>query len=102
MRDRNGERDARWRAAAAEDLVWLSWGGDHVAYHRSSGKTHFLNDSSHFLLTELLREPRDIEAVAAAFGAGEGEGEDAGARHEVASMLAHFEELGLIERVWPA
>lgn len=92
MRERDAGRRGRWRAAPAEHVVWTSWDDDYVAYHRPSGKTHFLNASSHYLLTELLREPRDVQAVADAFGDS--------SLAEVAAMLEHFEHLGLIEDAW--
>jgi PqqD family protein of HPr-rel-A system len=70
-----------------------------VVYHRPSGKTHLLNEASYYLLTELLTEPKDLAAIAAAFEPGAG----GPAREEyldsVAEILRRLEQYGLIERV---
>jgi len=76
----------------------VSWGDDQVAYHRPSGRTHFLNAASHFLISELLREPRDLEAVVDAFLTDDGNGanSDALVREEISRLLDRLEQLGLI------
>lgn len=74
-------------------------GDGFVVYHRPSGKTHLLNEASHRLLTQLLIEPKDLAAIAAAFDPG-GAGP---AREEyldsLTEMLRRLERYGLIERV---
>lgn len=100
MREQRSDTRASWRLRAPDDLAWASWNDEFVAYHRPSGKTHFLNAASHFLLTELLPEPRDTAAIAAIFTSEEshGAGVPGETFQEVLSMLEHFEQLGLIER----
>lgn len=105
MQQDRGEPVARWRACEPGAIVWVCWDDDFVAYHRPSGKTHFLNTSSHYLLSDLLLEPRDAEAVRRAFEApaantdGNTDDDSDDLQREVESLLDHFEQLGLIERV---
>ncbi len=68
-------------------------------YHRPSGKTHLLNDASHHLLTELLRERKDLATIVAEFDPGDGSVETEQDLQRVRSMLFRLEQLGLIERL---
>lgn len=91
----------RWRATAADDLSWIDRGDGYVAYHRPSGKTHFLNDASHALLTEILVEPQEVADVVAALAAGSAAASpppDAEVAQELEAMLTRFEQLGLVHR----
>ena len=53
-----------WRASPVEDIAWVRFDDEYVAYHRPSGKTHFLNAATHRLLTDLLVEPASVATVA--------------------------------------
>lgn len=82
----------RWRAVDPLDIAWIGWEESFVAYHRPSGKTHFLNAFSHWLLTEFLIEPTTLGEVQSATS------DDANAG-EISALLERFEELGLLVRV---
>lgn len=88
----------RWRSAPAETIRWVVWEDTHIAYHRPSGMTHFLNDSSRLLLDDLLDTPMTAEQVAAKFSdIAAARGEDA--VDEARALLERFEELGIVEQV---
>lgn len=89
--------NSRWQACPGDDFVWVEFDGDYVAFHRPSGKTHLLNPVSEALLTEILREPRGVDAVVAALG-GAPEGGEVEYIAEIVAMLDRFEELGLVMR----
>jgi len=97
---KNARHDPSWYVRDPAELIWASWNESYVAYHRPSGKTHFLNAASYELLTELLREPRDIETIATEFSPAESEDEVASARNrdQLAALLNQLEQLGLIRR----
>jgi len=89
----------RWRSVPQSEIVWSRWGHDYVAYHRLSGKTHYLNAASEQLLTRILLLPKDAETVAIEFvGRDAGEGDNPVAA-SMTDMLEHFEYLGLVERL---
>lgn len=83
----------QWQAAPPESLDWASWGGEHVLYHRPSGKTHLLNAASVRLLTVILLAPRSLSEIETEL-AGGGIAQDGA---EVLGMLLRLEELGLVE-----
>ena len=72
-----------------------------MVYRRPSGKTHFVNSTTVFLLDHVLRQPTDLEAACRAIvlsqHGGDGEvGDDL--RREVAAVLVRLEDLGLVEQ----
>lgn len=88
-----------WRSRSPDEIIWSIFDGDFIAYHRPSGKTHFLNAASYVLITEVLKESCDVDAVAAVFT-----DEEKGVRSPdvvagFRSLLEHLEILGLIDRV---
>ncbi len=87
----------KWRSSRQTDFVWCRWGDNFIAFHRPSGKTHYLNDASERLLTRILLVPMNAAEIAAEFA-------DAGICSdqivdEMILMLGHLEELGLVERL---
>jgi len=97
MQVRDQEPVARWRACPPDDLVWVSLDEDFVVYHRPSGKTHFLNAASHYLISELLHEPRTLVEVCEAFSAATPVAASPQmARDELCQLLEHLDRLGLI------
>ncbi|GMU68273.1 MAG: hypothetical protein AMXMBFR37_06060 [Steroidobacteraceae bacterium] len=78
--------------------MWADWDDLAVLYHRPSGKTHFINASTAFLLEHLVDTPVGIEAATQALAAAQGAVADEALREEVAATLLRLEELGLIER----
>ncbi|WP_405240421.1 HPr-rel-A system PqqD family peptide chaperone [Lentisalinibacter orientalis] len=100
MRPRSSDDSPSWYVPFPDDLIWASWGDSYVAYHRPSGKTHFLNSASHELLCEVLRESADIEAIARDFApVNDNDGVVSSRdREQLAALLNHLEELGLVRR----
>jgi PqqD family protein of HPr-rel-A system len=68
-----------------------------VLFHKPSGKTHFVNAATAYLLCELLQKPQPLGAVVALF-APSPEDEDGESVGAVLDLLRHLEDLGLIER----
>ena len=89
----------RWRRCADEDLLIASCGRDFVAYHRPSGKTHLLNESSHTLITEFLEGNPDLDEIVDRFAAEPGSLDHDDFTAHMAAMLYSLEQLGLVERV---
>ena len=79
-----------------DDIVWVSFGEDFVVFHRPSGKTHFLNEASKFLLTELLLDARDFPSILEAFASDDSEDHSEEYVRQMKSMLARLEDLGLV------
>ena len=84
----------KWTTGAADELIWANWGDAFVAYHRPSGRTHFLNQASYDLLLGFLSTPQDMHAIAAQVGLRPDENPDD--LDELEGFLERFEELGLI------
>lgn len=99
MESHLGEDTDRWRSAPPESVAWVSWGNDRIAYHRPSGGTHFLNLASKKLVTEILRQPSDLNGVLAAFGVSETDPDWVMQQNEMRSLLLQLEHLGFIERL---
>ncbi|MEZ5532039.1 MAG: HPr-rel-A system PqqD family peptide chaperone [Steroidobacteraceae bacterium] len=87
-----------WRAESAQCL-WTDWDDLAVLYHRPSGKTHFINAPTAFLLEQFSAAPSTLDAVARALAEAQGRAIDDELREGVAGMAQRLEELGLIERV---
>lgn len=77
--------------------MWISWDDDFVAYHRPSGKTHFLNAASNFLIAGHLVEPRTTDEVALAFRSPAAAGGHGDTLPDVVPLLERLEHLGLID-----
>jgi PqqD family protein of HPr-rel-A system len=88
----------RWRSRAPADVVWFDIPPDFIAFHRPSGKTHFLNEASKVLLTELLAEPKELAEILNVFPIVAEEGGDNLRADKMQDLLVHLEALGLIER----
>jgi PqqD family protein of HPr-rel-A system len=87
----------RWKAPAHHELLWEEWEREFVVFDPRSGHTHLLNEMAAASLQALASHSLDAEELtrflALEFGVAENE---ALARH-VADMLAHFDDIGLIE-----
>lgn len=83
-----------WQSCSPADIVWADLGNDLVIFHRPSGKTHFLNASSAFLLDEVLRNPVTFDEIVDAFTIDPGDGGEKTA--VIGDMLLHLERLGLV------
>ena len=82
-----------------DDILWVSFDDDFVVYHRPSGKTHFLNEASKILLTELLADAKDLPSILDAFAVEDSEEHSEEYAHQMKGMLARLEDLGLIQSV---
>ncbi len=92
--------EPEWRRPDAAQCIWAEWQADvSVIYHRPSGKTHFINPSTAFLLERLLEGPATVGSAAQALAAAQERRADDALRDDVAGILLRLEELGLIERV---
>ena len=80
-----------------DNLVWVSFDDDFVVYHRPSGKTHFLNEASKVLLTELLDDARDLPSILDAFATADSEDHSEEYVRQMKGMLGRLEDLGLIQ-----
>ena len=89
----------RWRARSSDEIVWACFDEDYVAFHRPSGKTHFLNSASYRLICEILIEPRDFDAIIGEFISDEFNGDLAAYAAQMRTMLDHLDNLGLVERL---
>ena len=88
----------KWRRARDAGFASFDCGDGFVIYHRLSGKTHLLNDSSYYLLTDLLNEPMGLEEIAETFDPGHDDVSASEYTNQMASMLLRLEQFGLIER----
>lgn len=88
-----------WRARSPDEIVWAHFDEDYVAFHRPSGKTHFLNAPSYRLICEILTEARDLDAIIGGFVTDENDSDPAAHVGKMRAMLDHLENLGLVERV---
>lgn len=86
----------RYRTAAAALLIWAEFDGSYVLFHRPSGKTHFLNESSAFLLLQVLQEPRTAEEATEELLTGQVAPIDPSQHQYVRELLRRFGELGII------
>lgn len=87
----------RWRAAQPGCIAWAHCGNRVVAYHRPSGKTHFLNDASYALLSDVLGKPRTLEEIAHTMFGGDDDAPDAFVE-QLYGQLDRFEQIGLVYR----
>jgi PqqD family protein of HPr-rel-A system len=82
-----------------DDILWVSLDDNFVVYHRPSGKTHFLNQSSKVLITEILADAKDLSSVLAAFAHIDTDAHSEDLARQVTGMLDRLEDVGLIQRV---
>lgn len=88
----------RWRSAPDSEILWVAWNDDYIAYHRPSGKTHFLNAATFDLLDKVLREPRDVAGSLTELARLRGAEPDLTQRSYMAGLLVRLEQLGLVRR----
>jgi PqqD family protein of HPr-rel-A system len=91
--------NSKWRSRSPDEIVWAQFDDEFVAYHRSSGQTHFLNKASHLLICDILHEARDFKEIADEFAEDDIDGHPKGYYEEMKAMLDRLEMLGLVERV---
>ncbi len=89
----------RWRRCAEDEIEILSCGRDFVAYHRPSGKTHLLNESSYKLITDVLDDQPTFGEIADRCVSHEDAPDPRELLDHLAKMLENLEKLGLVERL---
>jgi PqqD family protein of HPr-rel-A system len=94
----------RWQRRCRDDLIWADFNDQFVVFHRSSGQTHFLNESAAVLLIDVLASPATLDEAARTLLGDLDQTPIPGApsremRERVLRMLVRFEELGLVQRV---
>ena len=89
----------KWRSRSPDEIVWAVFDQDYIAYHRPSGKTHFLNAASQLLVCDILNEPRGLSAIADEFTSEVTNGHPDVYLEQMKAMLDRLEHLGLIERL---
>lgn len=87
-----------WRAIEPSNVLWVNWGDDYVLYHRPSGKTHFVNTATAYLLGIVLCEPKSALAASAALAGFGRAAEDEKFGAEIADLLVRLEHVGLVNR----
>lgn len=92
------DRDTCWKAADASLMVWAEFGDDCVLFHRPSGKTHFVNQTTRELLSAMQHRSMTTAQIALAYGAEGGSVADAAADEQITATLLRFEALGLLRR----
>ena len=88
-----------WRARLPDEFIWAHFDADYIAFHRPSGKTHFLNAASHLLIVEVLTRARDLDAIVSEFVSNEDNDDPAAYVEQMRAMLDHLENLGVVDRV---
>jgi PqqD family protein of HPr-rel-A system len=96
--EREDNAGSTWRAVPAPDLIWAEVDGQFVAYHRASGKTHFLNAPAAALLRSVLVAPKTAATATEELAAMQGAHTDASFNAAVSQLLGHLEHLGLVEQ----
>jgi len=89
----------KWRSRSSSQIVWAIFDQDYVAFHRPSGKTHFLNEASYLLISEILAEPQSLDTIVREFVSGEDEANPAPYASQMRAMLDHLEDFGLVDRL---
>ncbi len=88
-----------WLRAEGAQCLWADWDDLAVLYHRPSGKTHFINAATAFLLEQFNAAPAPLDAASRALAEAQGLAVDDGLREGVAGMAQRLGALGLIARV---
>lgn len=99
MSNVTGQSEVKWCATAPDDIVWTGWNDEWVAFHRPSGRTHFLNAASKRLISEILLEPLDLPGILDEFGRVQDRNQQQLQSEEMFSMLERFDHLGLIDKL---
>lgn len=96
-----GDNTVLWRSVSADEIVYANWQGEWVVYHRPSGKTHLLNESSVRLIRDLLVQPTRASELVPAFLPATDPPPDAEIQRQFVALLERLEHLGLVRRESP-
>lgn len=95
--DSETDSDILWQVVVRGSLPMHAWDGDYVVYNPLSGATHVLDVASGQVLAAVINDrmsARDICRHLANFLDVQ---DDQGMARTVAGLIAHLDELGLIE-----
>lgn len=90
---------SKWFVNFADETLWLTGDDACVAFHRPSATTHFLNESSRALLTEILGEPKDLQSIMTDLGLDNSDDGDDSDVRQIIGLLNRLEHLGLVDRL---
>ncbi len=90
---------SKWFVRHSDEILWLTGDDACVAFHRPSAMTHFLNESSKALLTEVLAEPKDLQSIMIELGLDVSDDAGESAVNQIVGLLNRFEHLGLVDRL---
>lgn len=92
-------RSSAWRVAPQFPPVVCHWDGDYLVYNPLSGHTHILDIESGEVLDAVMAGALDEAGICRRLGALLEVPEDDVLAVHVAEILAHLDQLGLIERI---
>lgn len=81
------------------DLLWVEGDDADIVYHRPSGRTHCVNAATTYLLLDVLKEPKHLNAVIHDLKTGRGIDSQDLSPEYVTGLLLRLEELGLVQRL---
>jgi PqqD family protein of HPr-rel-A system len=90
--------DERWCLRTNINLRWENWGDQWWLFQGVSGETHSLNPLGAAILTHLQSKPSDLDQLCEHLSMELDFAPNENIRAQVASTLARFDELGLIQR----
>jgi PqqD family protein of HPr-rel-A system len=84
--------------ARTGDFCWEEWEERYVLFHRSSQKTHYLNQTSALVLQHLIESPHSVETLADSLAEESGEPTSDELRSNISRLLRRLETQGLAMR----
>lgn len=90
---------ARWEVPADSELLWRSWGNEHIVYHTPSGDTHELNPTAAATLQVLQQRSATAEQLAKHIAVNFGIPLDDKLVLNIQEVLTRLKILGVVERV---
>jgi PqqD family protein of HPr-rel-A system len=90
--------DLRWKTPSESGLLWEHWDNEFVVFDPRSGHTHLLNEMAAVALKALdTRAFTGLELTRFLASEFSVSSDDPELERHVEQMLAHFDELGLVE-----
>ncbi len=91
-------RRRRWGISRKAPLLWRSWDHDeHVVYSSASGDTHLINDVTAEVLRQLERSELAFSDLVHNVAQTLGTVPDQQIETDVARLLVHLDQIGLVE-----
>ena len=89
---------AVWQLAPKNGDTWLHIDASHILFHFASGKTHFLNETSYFLLEQLGKKQASASELTHLSAEKSGEDVTEEMVRRIEEHLYRLNQLGLIEK----